>query len=142
MKKKVKTIAVVNAYRVLSGVKTTKLEDAAQLVIGKAIRSIKKVAKEYIENEVETKKMLEPENISELGIIEAKGETATAEERVTLQKDMGEYNRAIERNMDELAKAEVELDIEPIGFDILLKLAAANEMPLGAAVVIDDVFGE
>ena len=142
MKKTVKTIDVVNAYRVLANVKIGKLEDAEQSLIAKAIRSIKKVAKEYIENELEIKKLLEPESIEELGIIEAKGVTATVEERVKLQKEMGGYNRALDKQTKELSQAEVEIDIAPIGFDVLRKLASANDQPLGAMMIIDDLFGE
>ena len=142
MKKTVKTIDVVNAYRVLSNVKIGKLEEAEQSLIAKAIRSIRSIAKEYIAQEEDLKKMLQPENIEELGVIEAKGKTATVEELVKYQTEMGGYMKALDKQTKELSQAEVEIDIAPIGFDVLRKLASANDQPLGAMMIIDDLFGE
>ena len=142
MKKTVKTIDVVNAYRVLANVKIGKLEEAEQSLIAKAIRSIRTIAKDYTDHEADLKKMLQPENIQELGVIEAKGEAATVEERVKFQTEMGGYMKSLDKQMNEAAEAEVEIEIEPIGFETLCKLAAANDQPLGAMMIIDDIFGK
>lgn len=140
MKKTVKKIAIAAAYQVLSGVRISKLEPAEQSLIGKALLATRKTAKEYLDHEAEMRKMLQPNNIEELGIIEAKRETATAEERVKYQIDMGRYNRALSEQLKGVSDEEVEIEIEPISFDVLSKLAVANDMPLGNIMPVADVF--
>lgn len=142
MKKTVKTIDVVVAYQVLSKLKISKLEAGEQALVGKALRKMRKIAKEYLETESELREVLEPVNIRELGIIEAKKEAATVEERVQYQTEMGDYNRNMAKQLKEEQQKEIGIDIDPIGYDLLCKLAVDNDLPLGNVMPIADIFEE
>lgn len=142
MKKTVKTIDVVVAYQVLSKLKISKLEAGEQALIGKALRKMRKIAKEYLETESELREIMEPANIRELGIIEAKKEAATVEERVQYQTEMGDYNRNMAKQLKEEQQKEVEIETDPISFELLSKLAIDNDRPLGDVMPVADIFEE
>lgn len=142
MKKTVKTIDVVVAYQILSKLKISKLEAGEQALIGKALRKMRKIAKEYLETESELREIMEPANIRELGIIEAKKEAATVEERVQYQTEMGDYNRNMAKQLKEEQQKEVEIETDPISFELLSKLAIDNDRPLGDVMPVADIFEE
>lgn len=150
MKTKITTEKVLNAYRIISGAKYTKMDDADKIKVWKIARALKPVADKFEDDSKDAADKMKPsEDFAD------KLQKAQEFERITKEKDfdasklpMGvaeynefikkfqDYNRLVGEAVKEFAEKEVEIEFEPLSEESFGKLMASNEWTMEQTVEI------
>lgn len=150
MKTKIKTEQVLSAYRILSGAKYTKMDDADKIKVWKIARALKPVATKFDDDSKDAAEKLKPtEDFTD------KLQKAQDYERIIKEKDFdasklpmgaaeyGEfvktvqhYNKVVGDAIKEFADAEVQVEFEPLAESAFEKLMSSNEWTFEQAVEI------
>lgn len=150
MKTKITTEKVLNAYRIISGAKYTKMDDADKIKAWKIARALKPVATKFDEDSKDAAEKLKPSEDFADNL-----QKAQEFERITKDKDfdasklpMGvaeynefikkfqDYNRLVGEAVKEFADKEVEIEFEPLSEESFGKLMASNEWTMEQTVEI------
>lgn len=137
MEKCLKTSEIVSAYKVLSGAKYQKLDDADKIRLWKISRVLKPIALQFEEDRADAVKTLMPESISE-GMEKAqeyerlKAQNAdnlpmTEDEYKGFVKELASCSELVKNAMREILEKEVKLELEPLTEKILGQLMASND---------------
>lgn len=150
MKTKIKTEQVLSAYRIISGAKYTKMDDADKIKVWKIARALKPVATKFEDDSKDAAEKLKPtEDFAE------KLQMAQDYERIIKEKNFdasklpmgaaeyGEfvnkvqhYNKMVGDAIKEFADAEVVIEFEPLTESAFEKLMSSNEWTFEQAVEI------
>ncbi len=149
MVNKIKTGKVLDAYRIISGAKYTKMDDADKIKVWKIARALKPVADNFEDDSKDAAEKFKPEGFAD------NLQKAQEFERITKEKDfdasklpMGvaeynefikklqDYNRLVGEAVKEFADKEVEIEFEPLSEDAFGKLMASNEWTMEQTVEI------
>jgi hypothetical protein len=150
MKTKITTEKVLNAYRIISGAKYTKIDDADKIKVWKIARALKPVATKFDEDSKDAAEKFKPSEDFADNL-----QKAQEFERITKDKDfdasklpMGaaeynefikkfqDYNRLVGEAVKEFAEKEVEIEFEPLSEESFGKLMASNEWTMEQTVEI------
>ena len=140
--KKIKTIEAVKAYGVVKGLKLSAIEDEVLIGVWKSIKALRPIAEEFDKSNEEAKKTLQDDEFTEMQTLAGEcmerekalkesGGTMTDSERADVEKVNGYFNELGKKGktfFDGLAEKEVEVDVDVISADALLKILKANEM--------------
>lgn len=150
MKTKIKTEQVLSAYRILSGAKYTKMDDADKIKVWKIARALKPVATKFEDDSKDAAEKLKPtEDFTD------KLQKAQDYERMIKEKDLDasklpmgpaeydefvktvqHYNKVVGDAIKEFAETEVEVEFEPLTESAFEKLMSSNEWTFEQAVEI------
>ena len=150
MKTKITTEKVLNAYRIISGAKYTKMDDADKIKVWKIARALKPVADKFEDDSKDAADKMKPSEDFADNL-----QKAQEFERITKEKDfdasklpMGaaeynefikkfqDYNRLVADAVKEFAEKEVEIEFEQLSEDSFGKLMASNEWTMEQTVEI------
>lgn len=150
MKTKITTEKVLNAYRIISGAKYTKMDDADKIKVWKIARALKPVADKFEDDSKDAAEKMKPSEDFADNL-----QKAQEFERITKEKDfdasklpMGvaeynefikkfqDYNRLVGEAVKEFAEKEVEIEFEPLSEESFGKLMASNEWTMEQTVEI------
>ena len=135
----VKTEKVLVVYNLLNVAKLGALEDADKFKVIKILRVLKPVATSFDDFREDAVKKLKPEGYDEkiqLGVKPEKYPMSGDEFVDMTYHVINPFNTALKNVTESEAKKEVELELEPIKEDVLLKLAGTNDWSVGQ---IDEV---
>lgn len=154
-KQTIKTEKVLNAYRVLSTAKYSKMADEDKIKVWKIARTLKPVADKFEDDSKDAAEKFKPsEDFSErlqkaqdyeriLKEENAKGNKADmtklpmgAAEYGEFVKEFQKYNKLVGEAVKEFADKEVELEFEKLSEDAFGKLMASNEWTMEQAMEI------
>lgn len=153
MKTKITTEKVLNAYRIISGAKYTKMDDADKIKVWKIARALKPVADKFEDDSKDAADKMKPSEDFADNL-----QKAQEFERITKDKDfdasklpMGvaeynefikkfqDYNRLVGEAVKEFADKEVEIEFEPLSEESFGKLMASNEWTMEQAVAVSNI---
>lgn len=150
MKTKITTEKVLNAYRIISGAKYTKMDDADKIKVWKIARALKPVATKFDEDSKDAAEKMKPsedfadnlqkaqefERITKEKDFDASKLPMGAAEYNEFIKKLQDYNRLVGDAVKEFADKEVVIEFEPLSEDAFGKLMASNEWTMEQAVEI------
>lgn len=150
MKTKITTEKVLNAYRIISGAKYTKMDDADKIQAWKIARALKPVATKFDEDSKDAAEKLKPsedfadnlqkaqefERITKEKDFDASKLPMGAAEYNEFIKKLQDYNRLVGEAVKEFADKEVEIEFEPLSEESFGKLMASNEWTMEQTVEI------
>lgn len=150
MKTKITTEKVLNAYRIISGAKYTKMDDADKIRVWKIARALKPVATKFDEDSKDAAEKMKPsedfadnlqkaqefERIAKDKDFDASKLPMGAAEYNEFIKKLQDYNRLVGEAVKEFADKEVEIEFEPLSEDAFGKLMASNEWTMEQTVEI------
>ena len=150
MKTKITTEKALNAYRIISGAKYTKMDDADKIKVWKIARALKPVADKFEDDSKDAADKMKPSEDFADNL-----QKAQEFERITKEKDfdasklpMGvaeynefikkfqDYNRLVGEAVKEFAEKEVVVEFEPLSEESFGKLMASNEWTMEQTVEI------
>lgn len=150
MKTKITTEKVLNTYRIISGAKYTKMDDADKIKVWKIARALKPVADKFEDDSKDAADKMKPSEDFADNL-----QKAQEFERITKEKNfdasklpMGvaeynefikkfqDYNRLVGEAVKEFADKEVEIEFEPLSEESFGKLMASNEWTMEQTVEI------
>ena len=140
MEKCLKTSEIVNAYKVLSGAKYQKLDDADKIKVWKIARALKPVATKFEDDSKDASEKFKPEGFDEnlrkaqeyervtkdADADASKLEMGAAEYNAFI-KELQKYNKLVGDAVKEYAEKEVEVEFDALSEDAFGKLMASNE---------------
>lgn len=150
MKTKITTEKVLNAYRIISGAKYTKMDDADKIKVWKIARALKPVATKFDEDSKDAAEKMKPsedfadnlqkaqefERITKEKDFDASKLPMGAAEYNEFIKKLQDYNRLVGEAVKEFADKEVEIEFEPLSEESFGKLMASNEWTMEQTVEI------
>lgn len=150
MKTKITTEKVLNAYRIISGAKYTKMDDADKIKVWKIARALKPVATKFDEDSKDAAEKMKPsedfadnlqkaqefERITKEKDFDASKLPMGAAEYNEFIKKLQDYNRLVGEAVKEFADKEVEIEFEPLSEESFGKLMASNEWTMEETVEI------
>lgn len=134
---------IVDAYKALGEAKVTKLEESEVIKVIKARKAMRPIAEEYDEFFKDCQEKFKPENWDELQQKiqqwqqEGEETTLTEEERVAINKAAIEYQSKIANAIKHVENKEVEITLEKLSEDSIIKLVKYNDWPIGK---LDELF--
>lgn len=150
MKTKITTEKVLNVYRIISGAKYTKMDDADKIKVWKIARALKPVADKFEDDSKDAAEKMKPTDDFADNL-----QKAQEFERITKEKDfdasklpMGvaeynefikkfqSYNKLVGEAVKEFAEKEVVIEFEPLSEESFGKLMASNEWTMEQTVEI------
>ncbi len=149
-----KTKDLVSAYNLLNEAKLTKMEDADKFKVIKALRVMKKTAKDYEDFAEDAQKKLQGENHEEMQKRAqewnekhkgAKISDLTTEEQTELadiNKYYKEYGDKVAACVNEEAEKDVKTEFDKLSEDAFSKLVASNDWTCGQIMQLSDVIAE
>ena len=157
MKTKITTEKVLNAYRIISGAKYTKMDDADKIKVWKIARALKPVADKFDDDSKDASEKFKPEGFDENlrkaqeyeRVIKDKDADASklemgAAEYGEFIKELQKYNKIVGDAIKEFADKEVELEFEKISEEAFGKLMASNDgaWDFGQALKLSEIICE
>lgn len=150
MKTRITTEKVLNAYRIISGAKYTKMDDADKIKVWKIARALKPVATKFDDDSKDAAEKLKPsedfadnlqraqefERITNEKDFDASKLPMGAAEYNEFIKKLQDYNRLVGEAVKEFADKEVEIEFEPLSEESFGKLMASNEWTMEQTVEI------
>lgn len=150
MKTKITTEKVLNAYRIISGAKYTKMDDADKIKVWKIARALKPVATKFDEDSKDAAEKMKPsedfadnlqkaqefERITKEKNFDASKLPMGAAEYNEFIRKLQDYNRLVGEAVKEFAEKEVEIEFEPLSEESFGKLMASNEWTMEQTVEI------
>lgn len=150
MKTKITTEKVLNAYRIISGAKYTKMDDADKIKVWKIARALKPVATKFDEDSKDAAEKMKPsedfadnlqkaqefERITKEKNFDASKLPMGAAEYNEFIKKLQDYNRLVGEAVKEFAEKEVVIEFEPLSEESFGKLMASNEWTMEQTVEI------
>lgn len=150
MKTKITTEKVLDAYRIISGAKYTKMDDADKIKVWKIARALKPVATKFEEDSKDAAEKMKPsedfadklqkaqefERITKEKNFDASKLPMGAAEYNEFIKKLQDYNRMVGEAVKEFAEKEVMIEFEPLSEESFGKLMASNEWTMEQTVEI------
>ena len=150
-KQTIKTEKVLSAYRVLSTAKYTKMDDADKIKVWKIARALKPVATKFEDDSKDAAEKFKPEGFDEnlrkaqefervtkdKDADTSKLKMGAAEHDAFIKGDWTKYNKLVADAVDEYAKKENKITIEPISEEAFGKLMSSNDWTFGQVDVLD-----
>jgi hypothetical protein len=149
-KQTIKTEKVLNAYRVLSTAKYSKMADEDKIKVWKIARTLKPVADKFDDDSKDAAEKFKPSEDFDEKLQKAQEYERTirntekdSEERaVEYGKFVGEFNayqKLVNDAVKDFANKEVEVEFEKLSEDAFGKLMASNEWTMEQAMVLGDI---
>ena len=125
-KKDMKLEKIVTAYRALGEAKVTKLDEGEVIKIVKARKAMRPYAEEYEAFLKDAQEKLKGEGFDELQAKVQKWAELTDEEKLAVNKELGEYQRKIDKTVQEELEREVDIEVDKLAEGSLPKLLQEN----------------
>lgn len=152
-KQTIKTEKVLNAYRVLSTAKYSKMDDSDKIKVWKIARTLKPVADKFEDDSKDAAEKMKPfedfdEKLSKAQDYERKMKDENldastlpmgAAEYSEFVGEFQKYNVLVNKAVREFAEKEVELEFDAISEEAFGKLMASNEWTMEQAMVLGDI---
>lgn len=146
----IKTEKVLGAYRIISGAKYAKLDDADKIKVWKIARALKPVATKFEDDSKDAAEKMKPsddfaERLQKAQeyerIVKEKDSDASklpmgAAEYGQFIEELQKYNKLVGDAVREFADKEVEIEFEPLSEESFGKLMASNEWTMEQTVEI------
>ena len=158
MKKTIKTSEVLAAYNVLNAAKYGSMEDGDKIKVWKITRALKPIATKFDEDSKDAAEKMKPkydggfdETLQkaqeyERMIRDPKADTKKlpmgAAEYDAFIKEFKAYNELVGKAVEDFAKKEVTINIEPISDDAFGKLMASNDWTFGQTTALSEIICE
>lgn len=150
MVNKIKTGKVLDAYRIISGAKYTKMDDADKIKVWKIARALKPVADKFEDDSKDAAEKMQPsedfadnlqkaqefERMTNKKDFDASKLPMGAAEYNKFIRELQDYNRLVADAVREFADKEVEIEFEPLSEESFGKLMASNEWTMEQTVEI------
>lgn len=117
---------IVTAYRALGEAKVTKLDEGEVIKIVKARKAMRPYAEEYEAFLKDAQEKLKGEGFDELQAKVQKWAELTDEEKLAVNKELGEYQRKIDKTVQEELEREVDIEVDKLAEGSLPKLLQEN----------------
>lgn len=117
---------IVTAYRALGEAKVTKLDEGEVIKIVKARKAMRTYAEEYEAFLKDAQEKLKGEGFDELQAKVQKWAELTDEEKLAVNKELGEYQRKIDKTVQEELEREVDIEVDKLAEGSLPKLLQEN----------------
>jgi hypothetical protein len=151
-----KTEGVLNAYRVLSTAKYSKMDDADKIKVWKIARTLKPVADKFEDDSKDAAEKFKPsedfdeklqkaqeyERIAKEPDVDASKLPISASEYSEFVKEFQNYNKLVNNAIKEFADKDVEIEFEQLSEDAFGKLMASNEWDMSQVVFLDGIVTE
>ena len=152
-KQTISTEKVLNAYRVLSTAKYTKLSDEDKIKVWKIARQMKPVAEKFEDDTKDASDKMKPsedfdDKLAKAQEYELKIKDPNldpqslpmgAAEYGKFLKEFQEYNKLISKAIKDFADKEIELEFECLSDDAFGKLMASNEWTLDQVMAVSEI---
>ena len=156
MKKTIKTEKVLNAYRVLSTAKYSKMADEDKIKVWKIARTLKPVADKFDDDSKDAAEKFKPsEDFGERLSNAQEYERMRRDENADMTKakmgvaeyekfveEFQSYNKTVSDAIKEFADKEVELEFDVLTEEAFGKLMASNEWDISQVVLLDGIVTE
>lgn len=117
---------IVNAYKALGEAKVTKLDEGEVIKIVKARKAMRPYAEEYEAFLKDAQEKLKGEGFDELQAKVQKWAELTDEEKIAVNKELGEYQRKIDKTVKEELEREADIEVDKLEDASLTKLVQEN----------------
>lgn len=149
----IKTEKVLNAYRVLSTAKYSKMADEDKIKVWKIARTLKPVAEKFEDDSKDAAEKFKPsddfdeklqkaqeyERIAKEPDVDASKLPISATEYSEFVKEFQNYNKLVNNAIKEFADKDVEIEFEQLSEDAFGKLMASNEWDMSQVVLLDGI---
>lgn len=158
MKKSIKTSEILAAYNVLNTAKYGSMEDADKIKVWKITRALKPIATKFDEDSKDAAEKMKPkyeggfdetlqkaqeyERMIHDTKVDAKKLPMGAAEYDAFIKEFKAYNDLVTKAVEEFAKKEVTINIEPISEDAFGKLMDSNDWTFGQTTALSEIICE
>ena len=158
MKKSIKTSEILAAYNVLNTAKYGSMEDADKIKVWKITRTLKPIATKFDEDSKDAAEKMKPkyeggfdetlqkaqeyERMIRDTKVDAKKLPLGAAEYDAFIKEFKSYNDLVTKAVEEFAKKEVTINIEPISEDSFGKLMGSNDWTFGQTTALSEIICE
>lgn len=158
MKKTIKTSEILAAYNVLNAAKYGSMEDADKIKVWKITRALKPIATKFDEDSKDAAEKMKPkyeggfdetlqkaqeyERIIHTPKADASKLPMGAAEYDAFIKEFKAYNDLVTKAVEEFAKKEVTINIEPISEDSFGKLMSSNDWTFGQTTALSEIICE
>lgn len=158
MKKSIKTSEILAAYNILNTAKYGSMEDADKIKVWKITRALKPIATKFDEDSKDAAEKMKPkyeggfdetlqkaqeyERMIRDTKVDAKKLPMGAAEYDAFIKEFKEYNDLVTKAVEEFAKKEVTINIEPISEDAFGKLMDSNDWTFGQTTALSEIICE
>ena len=129
---------VVFAFRLLSGAKLSKMDDADKFKVIKATRAFRTTAKDFDEFLKDAQEKLKPENFEEMQESAKNMKDLSEEDKAKLNAFFSDYQKKIESCIEEETKKEVETVFEKLSEDAFGKLVSSNDFTVNDIMALQD----
>ena len=155
MKKTIKTSEILAAYNVLNAAKYGSMEDADKIKVWKITRVLKPIATKFDEDSKDAAEKMKPKYeggfdetlqkaqeyerlIRDTKVDPSKLPMGAAEYDAFI-KEFKAYNDLVTKAVEDFAKKEVTINIEPIDEDAFGKLMSSNDWTFGQTAALADI---
>ena len=158
MKKTIKTSEILAAYNVLNAAKYGSMEDVDKIKVWKITRALKPIATKFDEDSKDAAEKMKPkyeggfdetlqkaqeyERIIHTPKADASKLPMGAAEYDAFIKEFKAYNDLVTKAVEEFAKKEVTINIEPISEDSFGKLMSSNDWTFGQTTALSEIICE
>lgn len=158
MKKTIKTSEILAAYNVLNAAKYGSMEDADKIKVWKITRVLKPIATKFDEDSKDAAEKMKPkyeggfdetlqkaqeyERITHTPKADASKLPMGAAEYDAFIKELKAYNDLVTKAVEEFAKKEVTINIEPISESAFGKLMDSNDWTFGQTTALSEIICE
>jgi len=158
MKKSIKTSEILAAYNVLNTAKYGSMEDADKIKVWKITRVLKPIATKFDEDSKDAAEKMKPkmdggfdemlqkaqeyERLIRDPKTDSKKLPMGAAEYDAFIEKFKEYNSLVTKAVEDFAKKEVSIDVEPLSDEAFGKLMASNDWTFGQTTALSDILCE
>lgn len=158
MKKTIKTSEILAAYNVLNAAKYGSMEDADKIRVWKITRVLKPIATKFDEDSKDAAEKMKPkyeggfdetlqkaqkyERMTHDTKVDAKKLPMGAAEYDAFIKVFKAYNDLVTKSVEEFAKKEVTINIEPISESAFGKMMDSNDWTFGQTTALSEIICE
>lgn len=118
--------SLIAAYKALGEAKVTKLEASEVLKIVKARKAMRPHAEDYDAFLKDCQEKFKPVNFDEIQEKVQKWDSLTDEEKKAINKELADYNKAINSAILEEIEKDIEISVEKLSEDSLAKILQEN----------------
>lgn len=146
-----KTIEIVEAYKILSQAKYQKMNDDGKVKVWKITRLLRPIVVQFEEDFQDAKQKFIPDNEFMVRFGKAiqyeqdkknkKTSQITNEEYQAIVKEYNEYNSLVNKAIKEFSEKEIELNFEHLSEDDFEKLIASNDWTISQLENIEFIIG-
>ncbi|MDD3124114.1 MAG: hypothetical protein PHC62_11505 [Candidatus Izemoplasmatales bacterium] len=139
-----KTLDVINVYKVLNEAKLSKMDDSDKFKVIKAVRALRAIANDFEELVKDVQEKLKDESFAEMQAKAQKwqdeGEktSLSIDERKSINQYFSDYSNKVDKCLKEEGEKDNELTFEKLTDEALDKLSSSNDWNVKTIIQVQD----